>query len=794
MQTTLTGTISGTVVDGESSETVGTATVAVWQAQDSTLVTGAVSDAQGAFLIERLRPGQYYVEVSFVGYAKQTTPILTLTRAEPSVDLGVVSLSPDLAQMEGVEVTAERADISFQIDRTVYNTKDQLASVGGSATDLLQNIPSVEVDVDGKVSLRGNQNVAILINGKPAPARGDFVTTFLQQIPSNSIERVEVIPNPSAKYDPDGMAGILNIVLKKDADLGTSGGLTLGLGTGDKYNASGNINVQKGKLTLIANYGFRYEDRSSEGYNFRENRYVDPLTFVEQDNVGLRNRISHLVNASADYALSDKNVLSASALLSRRSGENEGLNAYAQLGTTRDLTGRYDRLNESTSSGFNMDYMLAFKRTVEASRNELSAELRYNRSRGDNFDALSQRLLTLDGNPADDTPDLQTNDLDSRDSEWTLQADYIRPVGKVKLETGFKGTLRQIDNDFYSETFAYAEGAFMPDVDLNNAFVYDEQVFAGYGILSSGLSKFEVQAGLRVEQALTTFDLTTTAETFDNDYFSLFPSAFVAYKLSEKRQVKAGYSKRIRRPRTSQLNPFTSFTDPLNLRVGNPQLQPEYVHAVEVAFQQFSKLGSLSLTPYFRRTVDKMQRYKSVDANGISTLTFRNFDRSDSYGAEVIGSMRLGKLSGLASFNAYKLVTDGSNVDSDLANDAVSWSTRISATWQVRAGTDVQLFYFYRAPIDVAQGRISSFSVANLSVRQKLMGDKASLSLRVSDPLDRMGFQFEVADDTFYQLGSRKWDSRAASLTFTYNFGKQPRRRSDRQVQGREGTNDVGIN
>ena len=791
-----TGTISGSVVDGESSEAVGTATVAVWQAQDSTLVTGAVSDAAGAFRIDRLRPGRYYVEVSFVGYAKQRTPILTLTPGEPRADLGVIRLAPDLALLDGVEVTAERADVSFEIDRTVYNTRDQLASAGGSATDLLQNIPSVEVDVDGNVSLRGSQNVAILINGKPSPVRGEFLTTFLQQIPAGSIERVEVIPNPSAKYDPDGMAGILNIVLKQDADLGTSGGLTLGLGTNDRYNASGNLNVQKGKLTLFANYGFRYENRESEGYNFRENRFRDPLTFVEQDNAGLRNRVSHLLNTTADYALGDRNVLSASALLTRRTGENEDVNNYAQLGTARDLTGRYDRLSESTSSGFNMDYTLAFNRTVEPSRNELSAELRYNRSRGDELDALSQRRLTLDGDLADDTPDLQTNDLDTRDSEWTLQTDYTRPLGKAKLETGFKGTLRQIDNAFYSETFAYSQDAFMPDVDLNNEFVYDEQVYAGYGILSSSLGPFEMQAGLRAEQALTTFDLTTTGEAFENDYVSFFPSAFLAYKVGQTRQVKASYSKRIQRPRTRQLNPFTSFTDPLNLRVGNPQLQPEYIHAFEVAFQQFSKRGSLSLTPYFRRTVDKMQRYKTVDDTGVSTLTFRNFDRSDSYGAEVIGSVRLGKkLSGFASFNAYKVVTDGSNVDADLANDAVSWSTRMSATWQVRTGLDVQLFYFYRAPIDVAQGRISSFSVANVSVRQKLLNDKAALSLRVSDPLDRMGFRFEVADDTFYQLGERRWESRAAYLSFTYNFGKPPRR-SNRDMEDRDrgGMDDVGIN
>ncbi len=796
-QQTPAGEISGTVVDAATSDPIATATIAIWNAADSTLATGAVSDDDGTFQIESLRPGSYYVKISFVGYATQTIDDVTLTRETPKVTLDTVRMDTDTALMAEVQVTAEREDIEFAIDRTVYNTKNQIASVGGSATDVLQNIPSVEVDVDGKVSLRGNQNVAIYLNGKPAPIRGDFLATFLQQIPSSSIERVEVIPNPSAKYDPDGMAGILNIVLKKDADLGLSGALTLGLGTQDKYNASGSVTYQKGKLTLFTNYGFRYEDRGSEGYNFRENRFLDPLSFVEQDNDGLRNSLSNLVNASADYALSDKNTLSASALVSLRDGESEDLNAYALLGTSQDPTGRYDRLTNNESDDFSMDYSLSFKRAIDPGKHELTAEVRFDRSSGDRYDTFNQQVLTLAGAPADATPDLQTNELDTREDDWTAQVDYTRPLGKLKIETGYKGVLRQIDNDFFSASFDYGQNTFMPDVNLNNTFTYDDQVHAGYGIASGNLGKFELQGGVRLEQALTTFDLTTTNETFENNYFSVFPSAFVSYKLTPQRQVKVSYSKRIQRPRTRMLNPFTTFRDPLNLFVGNPSLKPEYIHAVELAFQQFTRKGSLSITPYFRRTIDKMQRFKTVDANGISTLTFRNFDNSDSYGAEVVGTLRLGKkLSGFASFNAYRVVTDGSSVDTDLANDAVSWSTRMNATLNVRQGLDVQFFYFYRAPIDVAQGRISSFSVANLAVKQSLLNDKASLSLRLSDPLNRMGFRFEVDDDTFYQLGERKWESRIAYLTFTYNFGKQPRqsRRGNRPQEDRGGFDDVGIN
>ena len=789
------GEITGAVQDAATADPIGTATIAVWRAADSTLVTGAVTDAQGRFRIEQLRPGRYYVQVSFIGYATQTVDGVAITPQAPRADFGTIGLAAGVAELDEVAVTAEREAIEFAIDRTVYNTRDQLASAGGSATDLLQNIPSVEVDVDGNVSLRGNQNVAVLINGKPAPMRGEFLTAFLQQLPANMIERVEVIPNPSAKYDPEGMAGILNIVLRQDAELGLSGGLTLGAGTGGKYNASGNLNYQKGKISLFTNYGFRDDDRESEGYNFRENRYRDPLTFLEQDNGGERSRTSHVVNTTLDYSLSERSTLSASALMSYRQGANDDLNAYALLGTDRALTGRYDRLTESENDGLNMDYGLTFRRTVEAGRDELTAEARYSRSRSDDDDRYRQQLLALDGTPADDTPALQANTVDARDEDWTFQTDYIRPVGGLKLEAGAKSTLRRIDNTFFSETFDYGVGTYLPDVELNNAFVYDEQVHAAYGILSGGRGKIEAQAGLRVEQALTTFDLETTDEAFDNDYFSVFPSAFLAYKPTQTQQVKLSYSKRIQRPRTRMLNPFATYSDPLNLFVGNPYLEPEYVHAVEAAYQRFSRRGSLSLTPYFRRTVNEMQRYKTVDDSGISTLTFRNFDTSDSYGAEVIASLSFGPVRGFASFNAYKVVTDGSNVEADLSSDALSWSARFNATWQVTERLDVQATYFYRAPTDVAQGRISSFSFTNLALRQKLLGDRASLSLRLSDPLDRMGFRFEVDDENFYQLGERKWESRVAYLTFTYNFGQQPRRTRRAERDGDEGGfEEVGIN
>ncbi|MDE2996575.1 MAG: outer membrane beta-barrel family protein, partial [Bacteroidota bacterium] len=389
------------------------------------------------------------------------------------------------------------------------------------------------------------------------------------------------------------------------------------------------------------------------------------------------------------------------------------------------------------------------------------------------------------------------NELDNHDAQGNVQTDWIRPFGEWKVEAGAKATLRQMDNRFDVQSLDLDRQIFEVDDAQTNQFIFDEDIFAGYGIVSKAFGPFEAQAGLRLEQARTTFNLRTTTESFDKNYASLFPSAFLNYNLSQMKQVKVSYSKRVNRPRTGQLNPFTTFTDPLNLNVGNPELRPEYIHAVELAYQQFSRKGSLSISPYYRRTVNKIERYKTVDPNsGISTLTFRNFDQSESYGAEIIGSLRIGqKLSGFSSFNAYRIVTEATNVNADLANDAISWSSRASVSYKIKEGTDLQMFYFYRAPIDVAQGRISSFSVANLSIRQRILDNKGSLTLRVSDPLNMMGFEFEVDQAAFYQLGTRNWESQSVGLTFQYNFGEQIRRsqRTNRGGQD-EGMDDIGIN
>jgi outer membrane cobalamin receptor len=796
------GEVRGSVQDAGSLRALGSASVAVFSARDSALVTGALTRPDGAFRIEGLRPGRYFVRVSFLGYAPQTASDIAIMPNALVADLGAIRLEQSAVQLEGVTAEVERAQVSLAPDRNTFAVRDMPAVSGGTATDVLRNVPSLEVDIDGRVSLRGNQNVAVQINGRAAPMRGDQLAQFLQQLPANMLERVEVITNPSARFDPDGMAGIVNIVLRQNADLGTSYGLTFGAGSGDRINAAGNLGHQQGRLTLFANYGFFTDARESTGFNFRENRFATPTTFLQQDVEGLWAPTSHTLNVSGDYRLGARDVLSSSLLFSRRDSENNSLNLFRDLDDVRRATGLRSGLTENSNEGSTFDYGLGFRRTIQPRAHELSADFRFNRNTSDALNRFINQPLLLDGTVNGEPASSRRNDIENTSDNWTVQLDYTRPLGaSTRLETGFKSTLRQIDNGLAVSVLDRASGAFVPDAERSNLFRYDEQVHAAYGVLGRTVGRVNLQGGVRLEQALTDFDLRTTNERFENRYFSVFPSALASLDLGGQQQVRASYSQRIRRPETGQLNPFAlaggrgpdQTEDELNLFRGNPFLRPEYTHAFELAYQVAGRLGTLQVSPYFRHTTDAVRRVKTIDDSGVSTTTFANLATSDSYGTDFTGSWRLGRFSGFAGLNAFRVVTDGSNLDTDVSNDAFSWSTRASANFRASDRLDLQAFVMYRAPMNVEMGRISSFTITNLSTRYRV-NPRTNLSVRVQDPFNLMGFRFTTSDERHFQESRRSFGARGVFLTLSYNVGQQPRvRQRPQQQDADQMPQDIGI-
>jgi outer membrane receptor protein involved in Fe transport len=782
------GEVRGTVVDAGTNAAVASASVAVRRAADSTLVAGAIARPDGSFRIDGLRPGSYVLRASMMGYAAQTSTF-TVTPAAPRANVGSIRLPRAAVMLDAIEVTGQAQAVTIAPDRNAYRVRD-VAPAATSASEVLESVPSVQVDSDGKVSLRGNEGVVVQINGRPAPISGAQLAAYLKQLPASTLERVEVIPNPSARYDPEGMAGIINIVLKQNVDLGLSGGTQVSASTADRYTGSGNLGYQAGATTLFLSYGYSTDDRTVGGVNDRTRLGAGrtPLSYTEQDIRGVSGNAGHNLNASLDYRLNARDVVSNALALNVRNASENALSAYDVLNGSRLLTDEYERVRDSRTDAFIADYTLAFKRTLQPQRHEFSAEVRANRLQDEDRVELWRQTA-----PGVGLSDGQVNRTALTMYQFTAQADYTRSFGqRSKLETGYKGTSRLLDRDFDVREDPLGTGVYAPS-DLSNALEFDETVNAVYGVVSHGTGKLELQAGLRAEYASRDFSLANSGENFPYDYTSFFPSGLVSYNLSDNTQAKISYSRRISRPGSGQLNPFPSFFDIQNVIVGNPRLNPEYTDAIELGLQHSGALGSLQFSPFYRRTTDIIRTIVDtddvVDGREVTSVNFTNLDTGTSWGTDLNGSLRLGQtFSGLAGLNIFKMVTQGTSGESSLATDAVTWTFRFSGTYNLNPRTSFTTQYTYRAPVQIEGGRFDAAQLTNLSLRQKLYGEKMNLTLRLSDPFNKMRFRIRAGDDNIIQLTERTQTSRALHLTLQYTFGRPPRIRQQPQQQDSGGT------
>ena len=779
------GEVLGTIVDTATKEPVARASVAIRSRKDSSLVTGAITEANGAFRIQGLRSGDYYLRTTAIGFRPRTYTF-SITDAAPRANVGPVTLTRIAVTLQSVQVEGQTPTVVIEPDRNTYKAKD-VAPAAANASEVLQATPSVDVDGDGKVSLRGNENVAIQINGRPTPITGAQLAAYLKQIPANIVERIEVVPNPSAKYDPEGMAGIINIVLKANTDLGVSGGLNAGVANMGRFNAGTNLGYQSGPVTLFGTYGFNSDDRGIIGLNDREQMDGSgaPLSFTNQLIDGRTTNAGHNFSTNIDYKLNSRDVISNAFSVNKRHQFDNSLAGYTDLDADQVFLDRYDFLRNDASKGLVFDNSLSMKRTFEPRKHELSGEVRFNRARDDDSTALWQQPLTQDGSINGGLVAGERDRTKALTRQLTAQVDYVRPLtASTKLETGFKETERWLDRDFLVTKDALGDGNWLPS-NLSNSFNFDEKVHAGYGVLSQSVGKFDLQGGLRAEFADRNFTLANSAEDFPYKYHSLFPSAIVNYKMSDASQIKVSYSRRIRRPGTQELNPFPVFFDQQNVFIGNPKLNPEYTDAFELGLSRSGSLGSIQFSPFYRHTTDVIRvdinTADVIDGREVTSVSFQNLAKSDSWGTDLNGSLRLGpKFSGLAGFNLFKMVTDGGS-QSALSSNAVTWSYRLNGTTQLTPTVSLQANYFYRAPVNIEKGRFSAMQMTNITIKKKIDGDNMSMAVRFADPFDTMKFRNVAGDDNLTQTTARKFGVRATYLTFQYNFGQTPKIRMPKE-------------
>lgn len=784
------GKVSGKIVDAQSDLPVEYATVSLHRLKDSSLVSGAVSTEKGEFLMEALPFGKFFLKISFIGFETSKSDTFSIFPKNPEKYLGILKLNSSVQRLDEVEIKAEKEVMELRADRKIFNVDKSLVSVGGSATDILQNIPSVSVDIDGGITLRGSGNVNVLIDGKPSSLTGSDRAAVLKQIPASSIERIEVITNPSARYDPDGTAGIINVILKKNQNMGFNGNASLSIGTLNKYNGSLNLNYKTKNANWFANYSYRYNDLYGNGGGSRKNMLTDTTFYQNQTSKSNNHQEGNLLKTGVDLTLNTKNNLTLAVLYNNNLGSGFDGTDYNLLDNNQLLKRFFVRNSDDRGKAQNFDFTMNYRKTFTTPRRELTADVIYSTGENENTGFYRNLDYFLPEKIPYPSPSMQQNSLNKgKNNIFTAQIDYSSPIGKEgRLETGYKNILRTVDNDFRAENFNNTENVWKNDNNWTNHFVYTEKIFSTYGIYSSQVKNFAYQIGLRLEQTFTNSELVLLKTNVENNYFSFLPTIHLSQKLANEQEIQLSYSRRLNRPSPNNLNPTIDFGDPLNLRTGNPKLNPEYIHSIELGYSKIVDKFTLTSSIYYRLTTNAIQRIRTVDNLGIATTTFGNVNDATAYGFEVVAKNDFTKWWNLTSnFNFFKSIINGATAA--ISSQTTSWTFKVISNMKIAKKVDIQFTGNYQAPVAIAQGTRNGFYGVDLGLKTDILQGKGSLTLNISDVFDNRRFVVFNSAENFSQDFTRKRESRIATLSFSYRFGKSEmsnkrRPRSDEQRQG----------
>lgn len=792
-------TITGKVIDETNNRPIPFATIYLKHLKDTTFFSGGLANDSGMFSIEQLKPGKYELKISFIGYANYVDTIF-LKPPDMLTDLGVIKLKPETKDLNEYTFSEEKTDFQLGIDRKIFNVEKNAIASGGSALDALRQVPTVNVDVDGTITLRGTGSFVIFINGKTSGLTVDNRSQILQQIPASNIDRIELITNPSAKFDAEGMTGIINIVTKKQLADGKSGSITFGVGTGHKYNASGSLNIRLKNFSMSHTIGFRYNRNWNDGYNLRTTTFDSiPPSSINQHNNGFRIGISPTISGNFDWTLKKNASLSFNYLFSYNNGSNFDSLRYDYLDSASWLTRQDYRISDEFEDNYSADGGITFTKTFKNKADiNVSSNVNFNHSgETDNFNQARYNMLgSVDTNW---NALIQNNYRKDISIVSVTQVDYTHPFKeKYKFETGGKVTLRNVDNTLIADSFDYSLGRLVLDSNISNTFHYFENVNAVYGTFTATFKKWGFQTGLRIEQTNIIGNQEVGNINFTKNYINFFPSVFINYQINQKHQLQLAYSRRINRPGLRQLNPFAEYDDPLNLHRGNPDLNPENIDAVELNYNLSLKGHNIIATAYFRHIDGFIQRYRQIDGD-ISTVTFLNLDRSINFGLELVARNNWFKWwSMTTNFNIYRNQVIGTSPTGNLEATNFSYNIRNQQSFKMAKFAELQLSFNFMAPQTFTQGQMREMWGLDAALKFDLFKNRATITFNISDIFDTRRFAIHSFDDYFYGDIWRKRETRIFTFQFTWRFGdingqNQNKRRNNNNNQGGGGGDDMGM-
>lgn len=776
------GKITGKVIDTDTKTPMEYANISIFRKQDSKLVTGSISNASGSFAIGDLPYGSYFVEASFIGFDKTTISDVNIVPNASSVDLGTIGLEASRQSIGTVDVVAERNRVEYKIDKKVINVTNDINANGGTAVTVLENTPSVEVDIDGNVSLRGSSSFTVLIDGRPSVLSG---SDALKQIPSSAIQNIEIITNPSVKYEPDGMAGIINVVMKKNVLAGVNGIINLNIGTGDKYGTDLTVNYKTKKYNLF--FGGNWNDNTDWGdmEMSRETYLNDTTTYLLTNGTRNMSRGGTQIRGGLDYYLTDKTTVTVSSEVGQFNFDSYGtgrlhnynnpqtFNIYSLQSSNSGREGNYFSLNSNWQTKFN-----------EMGTHKLEGSFNY-RNRDGKEDETDDEYETDANFNAFEPIDYLSRVIsknNSNSNEYRLKLDYTLPMkDNRKFEAGMQSRVESDSEALDFKSFNTTTQEFENNPMFTSSMDFKEQIHAVYSTYTASLFGIQYVAGLRGEynnrEIIHYKD--NSPNSYKLDRFDYFPSLHLSYELAGDGQLMSSYSRRINRPRGFDLDPFPSYMNQYSIRIGNPDLKPEYTDSYEFSYMKKFGNSFASVETFYRTTNNLITRLTSVQ-DGISYMTVDNLNRDYSMGGEIMGNINVTKwLLVNTSFTLYNYKLKGEVLGKSVDRESTNYSGRLNTTIKLNPDSRIQLTGFYRGPSVSAQGEQKGMMFTNLSYRQDFMKKKLTATLSVRDLFGTMRMQGSSAGTNFKTSQKMTREPRVLMLTLSYKINNY---KMDRQA------------
>ncbi|HEX7356553.1 MAG TPA: outer membrane beta-barrel family protein [Ignavibacteriaceae bacterium] len=767
------GKITGKVFDNDSKHSIEYANIVLLSTIDSSLINGTITNADGLFDLSGIKPGKYLVDVRFIGY-KSVSFNVDINPNNRFVDLGDIFIKPDALELNDVVVQGERSPVSYQIDKKVIDVDKIQTVISGNAADVLQNVPSVTVDIEGNVSLRGSSNFTVLIDGKPSIISAQDA---LQQIPASSIQNIEIITNPSAKYDPEGTAGIINILLKKNENLGLSGIVNANAGLNEKYGGDFLFQYRTNDLNYI--FGLDYNKRMFPGSSNAENRYIstNSTSYLNSNGNSEWGRIGFGIRAGLEYNFSQSDFVNLNLRFGTREGSQNSTLNYNSWSSNSSTIEYYRNISERSRDGKFGGTNLTYIHNFGTKGHEIKSEFNFRYNDGD------ESTLTESLNDTKIFDGKKTTELGpSRDFETKI--DYTLPLSDTrKFEAGYQNEIENSDEiselyflDSLTNQYQY-QSLFSNSVKYKN----NDQAF--YATYTDEFGNFGIQGGLRTEYTYRTIALLNLNKDFTIDRWDFFPTLHTSYKFSEGTQMMASYTRRIQRPNGWQLEPFLTWTDANNVRVGNPDLLPELIDSYETGVQTYIGKVSLSAELYHRVTNNKIDRIRSLytEAENVNLNSVSNIGKDFSTGSElmlIFDPIDFWNVNLMANFYNYRI--KGVMFNESFERESFNWNTRFNNMFKISPNTQFQFNVNYNSPGVSSQGSWEGFFTTDVSVKQDLFEKLLSLTLQVRDLFGTAKHEFTSSGQDFYSYNYFKRESPMVILNMRINFNNfKPKRNPD---------------